>query len=1009
MPLSEARIPVKFRGGIDTETDPKEVLPARLIALENGQFDEGGSIGKRRGHDSLGTDLLQAAGSSPVSISGGVALGKRGSELLHFGADTVYSYQDDLGAWKDAGDLESVALTHRAAIGTPSRQLRPGYAAKDGVGVYSWADTGGGLWYSVVDDDTGRILVAPTQLSATGVSAYVYAIGNTIHITYGTTGLDLRCATISPANPLAGVLGDNVLFSDLDGTSEAPSVFADGTVAVFAYWVNGVNQIRIGYIAEDGFVGTPVRGFSSPVLHATAGAVAIGGPTVAYDTSGTGQIMLVYRTSTLVNRAVYSSALALTLADATLYSGTAGRMTSMFQVNNDAAGERRCHVFLENASTSGTVRHMAVSTVGTQSTLATYYGDNLCYRPFARGDYVYLTTQRDSTLWNTHFVRRSDGLIVARFLAGLSEGRPLKEWMRLPNVNGNVVSLPAVWRLRLQSENNDQYTEESIRKVDLDFGAADRAQSVELGESTYVAGAGFLWEYDGEGAVEAGFFYAPDDVTAPTQSIDSGNLATTGVYTYRFAYGWKNARGELEWGPISAGTQVTLTGSNDTLTWAIPTYQHTMKTSPRGEAFIGVFRTENGGSLLYLVSSYNPNDTGDNGYVANDPLAATVSFVDKLSDANLLTREPLYTTGGVLSNDGWENGRVVAVAKNRVFTTDASNGDLVRYSQQHRDLYAVEQPGTLTIRPDAHEGGEITGIGALDDAVIIFRERAIYFVAGPGPLANPSAGGGFTEPQLVTSDVGCSDQRTIATTPVGLVFQSAKGIYLLGRDRQTRYIGAPVEAYNGQTFVSAELIPDRTQVRFLTSSGFSLMWDYRFDQWSTMSNHEGASAVVVGNVYHYLRNDGDTYKESSGYTDGGKRIPLVIETAWLKLAGYLQGFQRIWHALILGEYKSSHVLRLYYQVDYDDGWKGEPFSLDPSAYYDEANYGEGDYGEGPYGGSGDTRYQFRVHIGEKCEAIRFRFEDLETTTFGAAYELSEMLLTGGIKGRDYKVRAERMA
>jgi len=43
----------------------------------------------------------------------------------------------------------------------------------------------------------------------------------------------------------------------------------------------------------------------------------------------------------------------------------------------------------------------------------------------------------------------------------------------------------------------------------------------------------------------------------------------------------------------------------------------------------------------------------------------------------------------------------------------------------------------------------------------------------------------------------------------GLMFQSDKGIWLLGRDLQTNYIGAPVEQYNGETVwqLKSSLVP----------------------------------------------------------------------------------------------------------------------------------------------------------------------------------------------------------
>src|SRR5690606_29617403 len=103
----------------------------------------------------------------------------------------------------------------------------------------------------------------------------------------------------------------------------------------------------------------------------------------------------------------------------------------------------------------------------------------------------------------------------------------------------------------------------------LDFDSTQSHSSAQLGESLYIGG-GMLHVYDGERAAEAQPHIAPDDIAAPTQGT-GGSLTTTGTYTYRFLYETTLANGEIVRGPVSAGTQVTLTGSNDEVTFSIPT------------------------------------------------------------------------------------------------------------------------------------------------------------------------------------------------------------------------------------------------------------------------------------------------------------------------------------------------------------------------------------------------------------------------------------------------------
>jgi hypothetical protein len=134
------------------------------------------------------------------------------------------------------------------------------------------------------------------------------------------------------------------------------------------------------------------------------------------------------------------------------------------------------------------------------------------------------------------------------------------------------------------------------------------------------------------------------------------------------------------------------------------------------------------------------------------------------------------------------------------------------------------------------------------------------------------------------------------------------------------------------------------------------------------------------------------------------RITMRIETAWIHFAPYLQGWQRVLWAYFLGTYKSAHTLHIRYRVNYDDDYRG-PINLDVNTNYDPSLYGAGAYGAGPYGGTGGgvSRYQRRIHLNKECQAIQFRIEDSEATgDAGASFELSELLLIGGILDSAYK-------
>lgn len=60
MPLEKQRFLLNFVGGLDTKSDPKQVIPSKLLGLENGIFVSPGRIKKRNGYQALNTQALYA-------------------------------------------------------------------------------------------------------------------------------------------------------------------------------------------------------------------------------------------------------------------------------------------------------------------------------------------------------------------------------------------------------------------------------------------------------------------------------------------------------------------------------------------------------------------------------------------------------------------------------------------------------------------------------------------------------------------------------------------------------------------------------------------------------------------------------------------------------------------------------------------------------------------------------------------------------------------------------------
>lgn len=1013
MALQRRSMSVRFQGGIETKMDSKAVPSVRLLALENAVFAKAVSLIKRNGYASLERTIE----SSAALLTGAIRLGARGDELLAFTPNRCYSRRSQGDAWSDVGAVYSVAGSDAAAVRTGTQQTMPDHATASGVTAYAWEDSRGGVWWTCVDATSGRVFRAAAQLDADGQRPRCVAVGTALHVYWANAVLGRICvAVVNPSIPSATVTGA-ILVDDLLKTNPAYDVCATtrtNAPALIAWAESGTTNVRIGFVDGSGVLGSPSTGH--PSVYRDTQAITAGSPiAVAYlaaDGSGD-EIAAAWVHSGNVTAFTYATAADVIAEtnDTTLFAATdvqrialvyAGTRTLWCAAEEDAAetSEHYCRINSVLADTAGvatTIRSVCLAS-----------------RAFTYDGKVFACFVHDTTYFNTYVtLRLSDFLPVGRHLAGLAAGAPTRGHLPSAHVATDVVTMSLPYRERLASEDNDKFTETGIRKVALDFDSEDSHGTAQLGRGLYLAGSCPM-HYDGSAWTELGFHVGPELIATVTAS--GGSMTGSATHRYVAWYEWTDAQGEIHRGPTSIATAVTMGASDTQVTLTLPTLRLSSKTGVR----ICVARSVNGEpDALYRVTSADPSATGANGYVANDATVDSVTFLDRMSDVSLRTQEPLYTNGGILSNDPAALGSVMAGGKSRLFFSDPSDPDVVRYSQEHDIGYGVECPPELYVRCDPF-GGPVTALAVMDELVVVFKERAIFVFNGNGPLPTGSAvGAGFSSPQLVTSDVGCTDPNSVAVTPAGLLFKSAKGIYQLDTSRGVSYVGAPVEHYNSQAVRRATAMPDRTQIVFLTDDGRTLLYDYLFQQWSTFTNHEGRDAIVVGGAYYYLRTDERVFKETPGtHSDAGKRIKMRLETAWLHMQEHLQGFQRFYHLHVLGGRESAHQLVIQYRTDYSGRWS-DPAYLDATGLdtgatgwitgdraraigeepLDGTVYGEGLYGDGVYGGTAPAPYQWRAHLGVVGQAVQFRFEDFEGAGFeGAGFELSEVTITGGVKG-----------
>lgn len=1046
MALREQPVAIQFAGGVETKTDFHSVPSTRLLDLSNAVFTKGASLSKRSGYSAL-SQTIEGGFGATVGVS--VGLAERDGEILLFDGRRAYSRRAAVDSWSDTGEVCSTVVGHVPVARTGTAQTQPDQATNNGVTVVAWEDNRGGVWCSVLDASSLRIIVPDTQLDAAGISPRCVPCGDRLHVIWANAASrNVMVVVIDPLNPL-NPFAPLALAGDLSPTNPVydvvPTVLTSaswtGLAPCFLAWVT-TSGLGFGYVHSSGVIGSSLTGLPNPQL-LTAGVTTVGPIAVAYDRVNSHSVAILYDVvGSSIVAAFWSIDLTTNIANASL-TGVATlwlRLTCEYEPTLGVlwwAAEQDHGRSDLNLVLCGSVRDDG--TILIDGATRSLRGHCLVSRAFLDGSDVYCAVVHAVQFYNYVAVLRMSGaswgsrvITASRSLEGQSPGQlPRKH---LPSVHAVAPdtlgmarrhTLALSYRIQLSSANGDQFGEVGIRVATLDFANENAYQTAQLGRGLYLPG-GVMQHYDGARWAEAGFHAAPDGGTADGGLTYTGLTAADGgpgagaiapgTYGYRAIYEEIDNQGELHPGPTSVEVNVVVGGAGtNTVNLSIPTCRLTGKKNVR----IGVFRSLVGEDAeFFRVSSLDPNaTTGANRFLANDPTVDAVTFVDALADLVVQDREGLYTNGGILSNDPAScAGGAIAGGKSRLFWLDQADAHIVRYSQQLEDDMAMEPSASLSFRVDPY-GGNLVAIGIMDDAVIALAQTAIYGCVGPGPDADGGASNPqniFTPAQLITSDVGCLSPRSIVQTPIGIMFDSQKGIMLLGRDRQVQSeVAEAVYAYKGQGVSRATLLPDRHQVVFLTAAtdGRSLLYDYERQQWSTYTNHVGVDAIVSGDVYYYLRPDGRVFEETPGlYADDNMHIPMRIETAWIKFLPYLQGWQSVLWAYFIGTYKSAHVLNVRFRIDYQDAWS-PAFPLDVNSNYNPALYGAGSYGVGQYGGAGGasgTVYQRRLHLNQKSQSIQFRIEDSEdTATFGAAFELSELLLIGGVLGIKFQPGAAR--
>jgi len=999
MALQKQAIPVNFSQGLDTKSDPRQVQLGKFLVFENAIFSKQGLLQKRNGFNRLAT-LDSEVNTFLTTFKG---------NLTAIGT-TLEALSGATNTWVNKGSIQPVQLDTQSLVRSNTNQsFADSAVSSNGLVCTVYTDdvpSGGSTTpvykYVVSSLETGQNIVAPTTITSTGTVTYapkVYALNNYFIIVFTcviSAANHLQYIAVSTANTTSVTAATDIASS---GTPASTGTF-DGFVTnnkLYLAWAGTGTTLKMAYL-------TNTLSQSNTISFASQAVTQIS--VTADTTNGIVYAAYMNTAATTLRILAVDSLLNTILSPTTITSS--GARTNVAAVGTDGS----CTVFVQNTATysygsslrTDNISKYVVTQAGSVTTTSSLVRSvGLASKPFMDdAGTIYFLGIYSSPEQPTYFLINGSGGVVAK-LAYSNGGGYYTTGIPGVTVIDNTAHIAYLIKDLLIPVNKSQdadsssavYTQTGVNLASFTMTPSQIVSS-EIGNDLHITG-GFLWMYDGYEPVEHGFHLYPDNVGVTT-ATGSGSI-TAQQYYYVATYEWADNQGNIFRSAGSIPVAITTTTASSTNTIKIPTLRLTYKTA--NPVKINLYRWSTAQQTYYSVASTSVP-------TLNDTSTDSVTFTDTQADSAIIGNSILYTTGGVVENIAAPAVDVTTLYKSRLFAIAAEDKNVLWYSKQVIQGTPVEMSDlfTLYVAPTAGAQGN-TGpmrcLSALDDKLVIFKDNAIYYVVGNGP-DNTGANNDFSEPTFITSTVGCANQHSIVFMPQGLMFQSDKGIWLLGRDLSTQYIGAPVESYtDGATVVSALNIPGTNQVRFTLDTGVTLMYDYYYGQWGTFANIPGISSTLYQDRHTFLNERGQVYQETPGsYQDGSQPVLMRFQMPWANLAG-LQGYERAYFFYLLGTYLSPHKLYITIGYDYQEG-PSQAVTITPDNY--SAPYG-GDslYGGSPVNGGASAVEQWRVFFKQqKCQAFQITIREIFDATIGtgvpgAGFTLSGLnLVIGGKKG-----------
>lgn len=937
-----------LRLGLAEDANPKAQPTSSLRKGINIRWPKDGQLGKR-----LGTETL------PTSLAGGGSLPRirrfivRGRELSVTNGERIYTYNEGSSDWLEGPRLSEAALEWTTHVdGIEGVATADSAALSDGTVVDVWTTgdpTIGStrrLIYQIRDVESGALLTPPTELSTT-ISPRIRLVAS------GTTWFALAVE--------AGAL--KAFTAGATTTLQTDAVVAVGNLALDAC-VFGSSFV-VAYSLAAGGIGLCRYSFAATPALQASGSVSGESSTGIQSISIAGEVgeslYITYFdvfTSAIKRACANPSTLSQTVTPANVEVSSSMVSGTVAAVRVSPTSCLLVYSFMSADVDAGVMRTVSIDDTGTVSSGQSTVFLRPLSRPFQRGERFYVIAATDilaSSFSGAGAISTSDTFLVDVTYEG-SSGAPFREVGKLdvwiggafyrgftaePSLYSSTTAYVAVPYQSTVAPGRTGWRQ-GLRFVRVTTGEdlpTDMWRSVQLGPEAYVSGA-MLTAWDGVDAIGYGWPHGPYIDPNNTTAASSGGSIANGSYVYNVTAERRSAVGMLHRAPLGVSVTKTVTGPSGSVTVAIA--PASLGRSERIPGHYPVYRTEANGSVLYRL-------TVEPGYATkleSGPIGYPVTLVDTAANTagsggvlELTERPQPYTATGELEDvqppaqyslhlHGRRLGIITGGRREYWYSKDANENPGIA-------------PGFNPTQIELYDE-DLVGCASMDEKRIMFSERRIWFVAGDGPTV-AGTDNRFTSPQLIQSDVGCTNPRSIVEWPFGVMFQWGSDIYNLTRGLQVEWIGKDsretLATYSQIT--SAVLVPAENEVRFTCNGaprtygptedggygwtqgdpeGRIVVFDYARNTWSVRT-YPGNAPIVDATLHdgsYVFATESEVRRELADlHTDDGDYVTSEVVFAPIAAAGPLS-WHRVRRIQVLGASLSNHALTISVARDWSD-------------------------------------------------------------------------------------------